>query len=25
MVHYGTYSLAQIKDYLADHNVPVRR
>jgi cyclase len=25
MVHYGTYSLAQIKDYLAGHGVPVRR
>ena len=25
MVHYGTYSLAQIKDYLAAHGVPVRR
>ena len=25
MVHYGTYSLPQIKDYLAGHGVPVRR
>ena len=25
MVHYGTYSLPQIKDYLAQHGVPVRR
>jgi len=25
MVHYGTYTLKQIKDYLAEHSVPVRR
>ena len=25
MVHYGTYSLGQIKEYLAAHDVPVRR
>jgi len=25
MVHYGTYSLSQIKDYLAGHGVAVRR
>jgi len=25
MVHYGTYTLPQIKDYLADHGVSVRR
>ena len=23
--HYGTYRIAEVKDYLADHGVPVRR
>ena len=25
LVHFGTYTIAAIKDYLADHGVPVRR
>ena len=24
MVHYGTYTIASIKDYLAQHQIPVR-
>jgi len=25
IVHFGTFTIAQIKDYLADHGIPVRR
>ena len=25
MIHYGTYTVAQIKDYLIERGVPIRR